>query len=336
MSELTMHLVNPIFSKERVQPKLDSVFVIMPFREKWSDYIYREYISRSVKGCKLNAVRADDMYGRNILSDIWTGIASCRLVIADLSVPNENVFYELGIAHTLGKPTILLTQSAERIPFDLRTHRMVIYSDDHPGYETLKRELPRHLAAVLSEPINEVHHVTSILGGYVIESAEQMVTLHDVESEVATIVDSMEIIGTRPNGVLVNKVVESTGKVSDFNCNHRFVVSDLPDIIKMAALFDPPYMGEGDKRSVIFEYRVTNGFESDKIWRYDCSIDVEKLRFVLTAPAGYKGQVKIVRIIKPSDYDVDTLQPHSDNGKTVYMGTVNDPQVGSTYALRWT
>ena len=330
-----MLIANPIFTDERVQPAYDTAFVIMPFQEKWSQYIYHEYISPAARDCGLKTIRANEMYGRNVLHDIWCGLSSCRLAIADLSASNVNVFYELGIAHTLGTPTVLLTQDASRIPFDLRTQRMIVYTDDHPGYKQLSKELPLHLNAILAEPINEVHHVTSILGGFIIERAEQDITLVDLESNVVEIIDKMDVVGTRENGIAVNKVVESAGKVEDFECNHRFVYTDYPDIIKMAALFDPPYMNVGDRRSVIFEYRINKGFESDKIWRYDCSVDVESLRFVLRAPAGYRGAVRIVEVVKPSDYDIELLPPQEKDGTIVFDGKINSPKTGATYALRW-
>jgi hypothetical protein len=73
----------------------------MPFREKWSDYIYREYIKPVVESQGISVKRSDEMFGRNVLEDIWGAIYSCRIIVADISAPNENVFYELGIAHTL-------------------------------------------------------------------------------------------------------------------------------------------------------------------------------------------------------------------------------------------
>ncbi len=331
-----MIIAKPIFTDERIYPEYDMAFVIMPFGEKWSDYIYRDYIAPALHDCGLSALRADEMYGRNVLHDIWRGIASSRLVVADLSVPNENVFYELGIAHTLGKPTVLLTQDVSRIPFDLRSQRMIVYTDDHPGYKVLALEMPRHFNAIIKEPIDEVHHVTSLFGGFIIEQAEQELTLQDIDSKRVAISDRMEVIGSRENVILVNKMVESDGKVDDFKCNHRFIYTEYPDIIKMAALFDPPYLGIGDRKTVKFNYNITKGFKSDKVWSYDCSVDVKELRFVLHTPHNYRGTVKIMETIKPTDYDIKSLLPQETDQGLVFEGIIKLPKTGSTYAMRWT
>ncbi len=81
---------------------------------------------------------------RNILKDIVLGIASADLVVADLTSLNPNVFYELGLAHALGIPTVLVTQNLDEIPFDLRAYRANEYSThftEAPRLQQLLREL---------------------------------------------------------------------------------------------------------------------------------------------------------------------------------------------------
>jgi hypothetical protein len=56
-----------------------------------------------------------------------------RVVICDCTGRNPNVFYEIGIAHTLGREVILITQNPEDIPFDLRHLRsayIVLFRSD--------------------------------------------------------------------------------------------------------------------------------------------------------------------------------------------------------------
>ncbi|HZF14037.1 MAG TPA: hypothetical protein VFE33_35025 [Thermoanaerobaculia bacterium] len=100
-------------------------FVLMPFETIWSD-VYEEI--RNAVGCEgLLCLRADELYGRNVMADLWSGIYFADVVVADLTGRNANVLYEVGIAHALAKPVILLAQSDADIPFDLRTRRVVIY-----------------------------------------------------------------------------------------------------------------------------------------------------------------------------------------------------------------
>ena len=97
----------------------------------------------------MRCVRADDVARPGfIMEDVLEYIARARLVVADLTGRNPNVFYELGIAHT-SKPSasvVLLAQSIDDVPFDLRHLRCLIYEADLPM-------LGRELDSVLSQSL---------------------------------------------------------------------------------------------------------------------------------------------------------------------------------------
>ncbi len=85
------------------------VFMIMPFREQFEP-IYRETIVPSIKSMGLSIKRGDDYFSNNsIMREVWAAIYNAKLVVAELTDRNANVFYELGIAHTIGKPGIMIT-----------------------------------------------------------------------------------------------------------------------------------------------------------------------------------------------------------------------------------
>ena len=101
-------------------------FVMMSYRPP--DAVYRKLIRPVVEQFGLKVLRADEIYSPgSIPEQIRAAIQQARLCIADVSDRNPNVLYEVGIAHTLGKPTILLTMDTKDIPFDLRTIRFIIY-----------------------------------------------------------------------------------------------------------------------------------------------------------------------------------------------------------------
>jgi hypothetical protein len=88
----------------------------MPFGDEFLP-IYRECIQNTARLLGLKAERADDISaGNQIMQDVWTGILSAEIVIADRTDRNPNVFYEIGIAHTVGKRVILLSGNAGRYP----------------------------------------------------------------------------------------------------------------------------------------------------------------------------------------------------------------------------
>lgn len=134
-------IVNPIFRERDTKVKENNVFTIMPFTEVWSDTLWKHLIKPTVESLGLNALRADDLYGQNIMEDVWKGILQSSIIIADITGRNANVFYELGIAHTLGKNVILLTQNVKDIPFDLNVYRHIVYNTSIPGGDDLKERL---------------------------------------------------------------------------------------------------------------------------------------------------------------------------------------------------
>src|SRR4051812_44657212 len=107
-------------------------FVIMPFDPEF-DAVYTDLIVPPLREAGFEVQRADDVDARqNVMVDVVRGIAEADVVIADLTTGNANVFYELGLAHALGVPTVLIAQESSRedIPFDLRQYRTEFY-DTH-------------------------------------------------------------------------------------------------------------------------------------------------------------------------------------------------------------
>ena len=79
-----------------------------------------------------------NLYGNKpIIQDIWSAINRAEIIVAELSGRNPNVFYEVGICHTLGKEVILLAQDIEDIPFDLRYLRVILYEPTYRGCKQL-------------------------------------------------------------------------------------------------------------------------------------------------------------------------------------------------------
>jgi hypothetical protein len=128
--------------------KLD-VFVLMPFRAAMLP-VYEDHIKPTCASMGLTVRRADDFFTANrVVEDIWKAILSARLIIADCTDRNPNVFYEIGLAHTIGKPTILLTQREEDVPFDLRHLRYIQYQLTPRGMKEFEARFKETLRNVL-------------------------------------------------------------------------------------------------------------------------------------------------------------------------------------------
>jgi hypothetical protein len=93
-------------------------------------------------------VRGDEEYTeRDILSHVVKLIVRARVVIANVTLRNPNVYYELGIAHALDKPTILISETINDVPFDLRSKRILLFSDQ----VELGQKLPEMLLQVVAQ-----------------------------------------------------------------------------------------------------------------------------------------------------------------------------------------
>ena len=102
----------------------------------------------------LQVVRVDELAGPGIIfEDIKRQITESKIGIAEITAPNQNVFYELGYAHALNKPTILLAQRGRELPFDIRSYRVIFYDDSIGGKPEVERNLNKHLRAVLQEEL---------------------------------------------------------------------------------------------------------------------------------------------------------------------------------------
>jgi len=103
------------------------VFVIMSFNEKFKP-VYDDHIKRVCENMSLSCKRANDVFVPHvIMENIWSHIYNSKVIICEFTDKNPNVFYELGIAHTIGKNVILLTQNEDDTPFDIKHLRYIKY-----------------------------------------------------------------------------------------------------------------------------------------------------------------------------------------------------------------
>lgn len=124
-------------------------FVIMPFSRD-SNYIYENVIKKILEEVGFKVSRADNIEIQgNILKNIILSIYNSDLVIAELTSNNPNVLYELGIAHSFQKNTIMLTQSLNDLPFNLKSYRVIEYNTDIRKINIAEEELRKSAGEVM-------------------------------------------------------------------------------------------------------------------------------------------------------------------------------------------
>jgi hypothetical protein len=134
------------FDSAANEPK---VFVVMQFGEPY-DSLYSKVIKPVCSKKGFEAFRADDLFKPGvILQDIRRGIIDSDVIIAEITPVNANVFYELGFAHALEKPTILLaSRKVEKLPFDISGYRVIFYDDTIGGKSDVEATLGKHLEGI--------------------------------------------------------------------------------------------------------------------------------------------------------------------------------------------
>lgn len=149
--------------------KLKKAFVIMPFSNPFNEY-YENIYKPALENFNYIVKRVDELAApHSIMSDIQKSILEADLLLCEMSAKNPNVFYELGLAHAIGKPVILISRTSEEIPFDFKQIRIILYNDSDENKGTWRPELREKImkAVIAIEnsietsipvPISSLHH----------------------------------------------------------------------------------------------------------------------------------------------------------------------------------
>lgn len=133
-----------VFSIPLGDPRKDLVAVMMPFAQEF-DQVYAT-IQQASRAASLTCERADKIWEEStVIQDVFNLIYRSHIVVADLTDNNPNVMYEVGIAHTLGRPVVPITREPAVRPFDIAHHRILGYAADAKGLAAMRDQLARRL-----------------------------------------------------------------------------------------------------------------------------------------------------------------------------------------------
>lgn len=139
-------------------PRKDGLALLMPFDAKF-DAVYKA-IKGTAERLSLQCRRADDLWNDSaIINDIFELIYHCALVVCDCTGRNPNVFYEVGIAHTLGREVIPITQHADDVPFDLRHLRFLMYLPNDEGLAHFGIKLEERIRTIMEKQSQEASSI---------------------------------------------------------------------------------------------------------------------------------------------------------------------------------
>jgi hypothetical protein len=132
----------------------DTCFVMMPFASPIGDYFEKIYVP-AIEKAGMKPIRADDEIFKTgkIIDQIWAGINNARVLVAELTGKNPNVYYELGLAHALDKPVVLVCSNEHEVPFDLRHIRVIYYDVSDPFWgQKLVDKVAENVLSALKNP----------------------------------------------------------------------------------------------------------------------------------------------------------------------------------------
>ena len=125
----------------------DLVAVMMPFNAAFN--AVHKGIQRACAEANHKCLRVDDIWEEStVFQDIFNLIFRSQVVVVDFTGKNPNVMYETGIAHTLGKHVVPITQSLDDVPFDMSHHRVLKYLPNAEGIEAMVGRLAENLRQV--------------------------------------------------------------------------------------------------------------------------------------------------------------------------------------------
>jgi len=133
----------------RVDRETPKAFVVMQFSEPYNE-LYQDVIRPVCEGFDVEVERADETVGPGfIVQDVVNKIQTATFIIADITPPNPNVFFEVGYAYAVGRPTILVAEGQAQLPFDVSGFRTLFYENTIAGKSKIEDGLRRYVEAIL-------------------------------------------------------------------------------------------------------------------------------------------------------------------------------------------
>lgn len=137
-------------------------FVMQPFDGTLGTY-YESIFKPAIQQAGLTPLRADDdiFATGKIIDQVWRGIRQATVLVAELTSKNPNVFYELGLAHALQKPVVLVSSNEDDVPFDLRHIRVILYDQADPFWgQKLIDKIADNITQALTNPEEAIFRVS--------------------------------------------------------------------------------------------------------------------------------------------------------------------------------
>jgi hypothetical protein len=137
-------------------------FVVMPFSQPWSGDVYAKLFEPAIADAGFKPMRGDAIVRLGDLgTNVWRSICLAGVIVADVTAPNPNVYYELGLADALGKPILAFKQAAAVLPADIGGKHF--YEYDPKDLAAARLALTKALTDLAAEPDNQFFGVKALV-----------------------------------------------------------------------------------------------------------------------------------------------------------------------------
>lgn len=298
--------------------KKPKVFVIMPFKDEFLEVYEMLKMQFNDKYDFSNAGEEENQ--QNILKDIIPPIFETDVVIADLTGLNANVMYELGIAHTFNKKTIVITQDDLSIlPFDLKQYRTKNYSTHFKKFAELVEYLKSNLDGAICGGVSYSNPVKDFLTFEKIEAKNWFLEkpsvvieddtdkgfldfLADIEENARVLCDDIERMGEEMSE-MADGISTSTAAIERVNKtggsgNAAFIRKEAKKAAKFIETFSAkvqehnktiPHLWDGIEKNTLG--LLENSFTSNEDNKKGLVVYLKSLRDMQNAITGSNGSV---------------------------------------------
>jgi hypothetical protein len=177
-------------------------FVLAPLSEKGSeirnrsDNVFNHIIHPAASALGFEAVRADHLHKPGLITQqVIRYILKSKIVVADLTGYNPNVFYELAIRHSFRRPVIQMIMEGQRLPFDIADSRTIQCNLDLDSVAEARDNLIKHGSAILNEGVEVDSPVSIALGLEELKesnSPQSSVLVEGIFNQISSLNDSFQ------------------------------------------------------------------------------------------------------------------------------------------------
>ena len=317
-------------------------FVLMPFDKNYEE-IYQDIIKPLMQEMGFTCLRADEIYTPTpIMNDVWESIQTSGVIIADLTSRNPNVFYELGLAHAIGKDAIIISQSMDDVPFDLRHLRCIVYEHSLRGLRKLADSIRKNVMSTPAFRRLPMEYLTDdFYDTMPFERASFRLELAGQRGSKSQVTETFTL---RPDGhgrpehykkvQVVGRIADPTITVGDIEVRTLF-----PGLYLLWSRFSPPLNTDTQPREFGIGYRLLDSFPEDREeWLYNIESQVDHFEFRLAVAAPLKIEPTQFFLRLPDDHEVDctyTQEEDAENGQIVYSWAADNLESRSCLVVRW-